>query len=44
MMKNPVLLRAIEGLLCLWVIGAQLWYLSQFRPLLEFAGRKVLHH
>jgi len=35
--------RVVEWLLCAWVIGAQLWYLAQFRPLVEFAARKVLH-
>lgn len=34
----------IEALLCLWIIGAQLWYLLQFRPLLAFFAAKLLHH
>jgi len=43
MPKASVLHRAVEWLLCAWVIGAQVWYLAQFRPLVEFAARKVLH-
>jgi hypothetical protein len=34
----------IEALLCAWIVGAQLWYLLQFRPLLAFFGAKLLHH
>ena len=44
MIKNPIFLRALDWLLCLWVLAAQLWYLVQFRPLVEFAARKVLYH
>jgi hypothetical protein len=41
MIKSPFVLRAIELLLCLWVIGSQIWYLAQFRPLVEFAARRI---
>lgn len=43
MMQSPLLRRVLEGLLCLWVIAAQFWYLAQFRPLVELFARKVLH-
>lgn len=41
--KHPVTLRAIELLLCAWVVAAQIYYLSQFRPLVELFLHKVLH-
>jgi len=43
MPKNSALQRPLEWLLCLWVIAAQVWYLAQFRPLVEFAVRKFFH-
>jgi hypothetical protein len=43
MIQSPFVLRAIELLLCLWVIGSQIWYLAQFRPLVEFAARRIFH-
>jgi hypothetical protein len=43
MTRRKVFRDVAEWLLCVWVIGAQLWYLAQFRPLVEFAVRKVLH-
>jgi len=32
-----------ELLLCLWVVGAQIWYVFQFRPLVAFFAAKFLH-
>ena len=43
MTKNPAVLRAIELLLCVWVFGSQIWYLAQFRSLVEFAARRIFH-
>ena len=43
MIKNSVLRRIVECLLCAWALGAQLWYASQFRPLAALFARKVLH-
>lgn len=43
MTQNPFSRRLLDGALCIWVIAAQLWYLFQFRPLVEFFARKVLH-
>jgi len=37
--KRPL----IEMLLCLWVIGAQVWYLFQFRTLVAFFAAKLFH-
>jgi hypothetical protein len=34
----------IEALLCMWIVGAEVWYLLQFRPLLAFFAIKLLHH
>ena len=44
MMKNRLVLRMIELLFCTWIVGSQIWYLTQFRPLVEFATRKVFKH
>ena len=42
MPKQSLFLRIVEIVLCAWVIGAQIWYLAQFRPLVEYAAHKVL--
>jgi hypothetical protein len=34
----------VEALLCLWVLGAQIWYLLQFRPLLAFLAARLFHN
>jgi len=34
----------IEAFLCLWIVGAQIWYLLQFRPLLAFFAGKFFRH
>jgi len=44
MTKSRVVMRMIELLLCIWIVGSQAWYLSQFLSLVEFATRKVLIH
>ena len=44
MAKNRVVLQMIELLLCIWIVGSQVWYLSQFSSLVEFATRKVFNH
>ena len=43
MAQIPLSRRLLDGCLCLWVLAAQLWYLFQFRPLVELFARKVLH-
>jgi hypothetical protein len=35
--------RIVEFLLCAWVIGAQLWYLLQFKPLLVVLAARFFH-
>jgi len=43
MAQIPLSRRLLDGCLCLWAVAAQLWYLFQFRPLVELFARKVLH-
>jgi len=33
----------LQTLFCLWVIGAQIWYLLQFRALVAFFAAKFFH-
>jgi hypothetical protein len=44
MTKSRVVLRMIELLLCIWIVGSQVWYLTQFSSLVEFATRNVFNH
>jgi hypothetical protein len=40
--KRNVLGRAAELLLCLWVVGTQVWYYAQFRTLFGAFARAFL--
>jgi hypothetical protein len=43
-MSQPrVKISIVEGLLCLWVIAAPIWYLLQFRPLVAFVAARFFH-
>jgi len=35
--------RWVEGILCVWIVGAQVWYYLQFRELFRPIFAVVLH-
>jgi hypothetical protein len=43
MSEHRARLSIVEALSCAWVIGAQIWYLFQFRPLAAFFVTRIFH-
>lgn len=43
MSKNRPFSPILEVLLCAWIVGAQIWYLLQFRPLIAFFVMRFFH-